>query len=219
MFNRRTLLAGAAAAGLPLAAISQSSGQPKKDSVTLAIALEPRAVLQASSYSEQPWSPQAAAQVAALRDLANQQLKQRLRGDASGVYRLRFDSELNRDTQRIESRLTFTCDPARVDELWALAQHTLAQLPEAVSATWVVQERGQLQRQEALRRDDAQTQRRRLVLSDRQWHDPRYLSSQAALPEAIRQAPLKALAARLFVADNQVQLRLLPTPAAAAQAL
>ena len=41
MFNRRTLLAGAAAAGLPLAAISQSSGQPKKDSVTLAIALEP----------------------------------------------------------------------------------------------------------------------------------------------------------------------------------
>ena len=41
MFNRRTLLAGAAAAGLPLAAISQSSAQPKKDSVTLAIALEP----------------------------------------------------------------------------------------------------------------------------------------------------------------------------------
>ena len=37
MFNRRTLLAGAAAAGLPLAAISQ----PRKDSVTLAIALEP----------------------------------------------------------------------------------------------------------------------------------------------------------------------------------
>lgn len=204
--------------GAPLQAqpARQLPGQRRAD---LAIALEPRAVLQASSYSEQPWSPQAAAQVAALRDLANQQLKQRLRGEASGVYRLSFDSELNRDTQRIESRLSFTCDPARVDELWALAQDTLAQLPQAVSGRWVEQERAELARQEKRRRDDAQTQRRRLVLSDRQWHDPRYLSTQAALPDALRPAPLKALAAELFKRDNQVQLRLLPTPAATAQAL
>lgn len=204
--------------GAPLQAqpARQLPGQRRAD---LAIALEPRAVLQASSYSEQPWSPQAAAQVAALRDLANQQLKQRLRGEASGVYRLSFDSELNRDTQRIESRLSFTCDPARVDELWALAQDTLAQLPQAVSGPWVEQERAELARQEKRRRDDAQTQRRRLVLSDRQWHDPRYLSTQAGLPEALRPAPLKALAATLFKRDNQVQLRLLPTPAATAQAL
>lgn len=199
----------------PQAALQQS-GQRRQD---LAIALEPRVVLQASSFSPQPWSPQAAARVASLRDLANLQLKQRLRGEASGVYRLKFDSELNADTQRIESSLTFTCDPQRVDELWAMAQDTLAQLGMAVNAEWVNSERNELRRQEILRRDDAQTQWRRLLLSERHWRDPRYLSSQAQLPDALQLDALKATAGRLFPRANQVQLRLLPTPDAEAQAL
>lgn len=204
--------------GLALApkAALQKAGQR---SDALAIALEPRAVFQASSFSEQPWSPQAAARVAALRDLANLRLKQRLRGEAAGVYRLKFDSELNADTGRIESRLSFTCDPARVDELWALAQDTLRQLPGAVTAEWTKAERAELARQESKRRDDPATQQRRLVLSERHWRDPRYLSSQARLPEGLTVPALKATAAQLFPAANQVNLRLLPTPAAKEQAL
>lgn len=193
--------------------------QPGQRSESLAIALEPRAVFQATSYSVQPWSPQAAAQVAALRDLASQQLKQRLRGEAAGVYRLKFESELNPDSGRIESRLSFTCDPARVDELWALAQDTLAKLPKAVSAEWVKSERAELARQEAKRRDDPQTLQRRLVLSERHWGDPRYLSTQSQLPDSLKAASLKSLAGQLFPRGNQVQQRLLPTPAAAEQAL
>lgn len=204
--------------GKPLAsrAVLQKPGQ-RSDS--LAIALEPRVVFQATSYSEQPWSPQAAARVAALRDLASQQLKQRLRGEAAGVYRLKFDSELNADSGRIESRLSFTCDPARVDELWALAQDTLASLPDAVSAEWAKGERAELSRQEAKRRDDPQTQQRRLVLSERHWGDPRYLTSQSQLPDSLKADALKSLAGQLFPRSNQVQQRLLPTPAAAEQAL
>ncbi len=193
--------------------------QPGQRSESLAIALEPRAVFQATSFSEQPWSPQAAARVAALRDLASLQLKQRLRGEAAGVYRLKFDSELNPDTGRIESRLSFTCDPARVDELWALAQDALDKLPGAVSAEWVKGERAELARQESKRRDDPTTQQRRLVLSERHWGDPRYLSSQAQLPEGLNAGALKAMAGQLFPRANQVQLRLLPTPAARDQAL
>ncbi|MHA6198523.1 M16 family metallopeptidase [Pseudomonas wadenswilerensis] len=192
---------------------------PGQRSESLAIALEPRAVFQASSYSELAWTPQAAARVAALRDLASQQLKQRLRGEAAGVYRLKFESELNPDTGRIESRLDFTCDPARVDELWALAQDTLANLPGAVDAAWVKGEKSELVRQERKRRDDPQTLQRRLLLSERHWGDPRYLSSQAQLPEGLTRDALKATAARLFPRANQVQLRLLPTPAAQEQAL
>lgn len=196
-----------------------ASQKPGRRSESLAIALEPRAVFQASSFSEQPWSPQAAARVAALRDLASLQLKQRLRGEAAGVYRLKFDSELNPDTGRIESRLSFTCDPARVDELWALAQDALDKLPGAVSAEWVKGERAELARQESKRRDDPATQQRRLVLSERHWGDPRYLSSQARLPEGLNSGALKAMAGQLFPRANQVQLRLLPSPAAQDQAL
>ena len=185
----------------------QLPGQRRQD---LAVALEPRVVLEASSFSEQPWSPEAAARVAALRELANRQLKQRLRGEASGVYRLRFESELNPDTQRIESQLSFTCDPQRAEELWALAQHTLAQLERSVDATWVAGERAELRRQEQKRLADPTTQWRRLLLSERQWQDPRYLSRQTALPDGLRIEALKPLASQLFPASNQVLLRVLP---------
>jgi zinc protease len=185
----------------------QQPGQRRAD---LAVALEPRVVLEASSFSAHPWSPEAAARVAALRELANQQLKQRLRGEASGVYRLRFDSELNPDTQRIESQLSFTCDPQRAEELWALAQKTLAQLDQSVDAKWVAGERVELRRQEKKRLLDPTTQWRRLVLSEHHWQDPRYLSRQAALPDGLRIELLKPLASQLFPAHNQVLLRVLP---------
>lgn len=191
----------------PTQAALQRPGQRQRD---IAVALEPRVVLQASSFSAHPWTPEAAARVAALRDLANQHLKQRLRGEASGVYRLRFDSELNPDTQRIESQLSFTCDPQRADELWALAQQTLAQLDRSVDAKWVTEARNALRRQEKTRLTDPATQWRRLLLSERQWHDPRYLSRQARLSEGLRIEALKPLAGQLFPVDNQVLLRVLP---------
>lgn len=191
----------------PTRAALQTPGQRSKD---IAVALEPRVVLEASSFSTHPWSPEAAARVAALRELANQQLKQRLRGEAAGVYRLRFDSELNPDTQRIESQLSFTCDPQRAEELWTLAQTTLAQLGRAVDAQWVASERAELRRQEKTRLSDPATQWRRLLLSEHQWQDPRYLSSQVRLPEGMRIDLLKPLAGQLFPAANQVLLRVLP---------
>lgn len=197
-------------------AVVQQPGQRQAD---VAVALEPRAVLEASSFSEQAWSPEAAVQVAALRDLANQQLKHHLRGEASGVYRITFDSELNPDSQRIESRLRFTCDPARSDELWALAQQTLAQLNKAVNAKWVTEAHADLRRQERKRLNDPETQWRRLLLSDRHWGDPRYLTTQTTLPDALRIESLKSLAKALFPPRNQVLLRVLPNDDEKAQAL
>ncbi|MFA7891488.1 M16 family metallopeptidase [Pseudomonas putida] len=197
----------------PQAAIQQP-GQRRSD---LAIAPEPRAVLQASSFQPQAWQPQAALRIALLRELANKQLKHQLRGEASGVYRLSFDAHLDPDSQRIESTLSFTCDPARVDELWALAQQTLARL--SVDEQWLQSQRRELVRQEAKRREDPRTQFKRLILSERYWQDPRYLSEQSKLPEALTMPAMQQLARQLFPAANQVQLRLLPAPAALEQAL
>ncbi|MNP12596.1 hypothetical protein D3C76_1048360 [compost metagenome] len=98
-----------------------------------------------------------------------------------------------------------------------MAQNTLASLQP--DAKWVVAERRELLRQESKRREDPQTQFKRLVLSDRRWHDPRYLQTQAQLPEALTLPELQQQARQLFPRGNQVQLRLLPSAAALEQAL
>ncbi|MCD5987529.1 insulinase family protein [Pseudomonas sp. CDFA 553] len=200
-------------AGIPrgTALVAQSTGQaPGKRRTDLAIAIEPRATLQAQSFTEQPWTPAQAARVAALREMARSHLKDALRRDAAGIYQLTFDSQLNPASQRIESKLVFSTDPARVEELWQLARKTLAALPASVTEANIVSLRVTLRKQEAERRKDPATQLQRLILSERQWGDPRYLSEQHQLVEAIQIAPMKTLAGRLVNSENLTQLRLLP---------
>ncbi|MFJ4142812.1 insulinase family protein [Pseudomonas sp. NPDC089734] len=187
----------------------QRSGQHTQE---LAIGIEPRAMLYAFSYHPRAWTPEDAARVSTLKDIALKALKEQLRGEASGVYRLTFDSMLNQQTQRIESRLNFSSDPARVEELWQLARSTLATLPKTISEKDILAARKTLIHQEKLRRDDPQTQMRRLILSDRYWGDPRYLSQQQQLTQALTVPALKRLAGELFDPQNLVQLRLLPVP-------
>lgn len=189
-----------------------SPRQPGQRQATLTIAREPRASLYGGSFQAYPWSPADAARVAALREIANTQLKQRLRGEAGGIYSLTFDSELSPEHQRIDSELRFSSDPQRADELWQLARQTLASLPEAIDDARVATMRRELQRQEAQRRKDPGTQLHRLILSERAWHDPRYLSQQHQLPSALEPAALKRLARQLFPPANQVRLLIMPLP-------
>lgn len=184
--------------------------QPGQRQATLAIAREPRASLYAGSFQPHPWSPADAARVAALREIANGLLKRRLRGEAAGVYSLQFDSELSPEHQRIDSELRFSSDPQRADELWQLARRTLSSLPDAIDEKHVAALRQELTRQEALRREDPGIQLHRLILSERAWHDPRYLSEQHRLPAALEPAALKRLARQLFPKGNQVRLQVLP---------
>ena len=184
--------------------------QPGRRQASLAIAIEPRASLYASSFQPHAWSPADAARVAALREIANDLLKQRLRGDATGIYRLRFDSELSPEHQRIDSELHFSSSPQRADELWQIARETLATLPDAVTEQRVTALRQELQRKEKARRQDPATQLHRLILSERAWGDPRYLSEQDELPAALQPAAMKRLANQLFPRKNQVRLQVLP---------
>ncbi|MEE4370993.1 insulinase family protein [Pseudomonas alliivorans] len=181
---------------------------------SLAIGIEPRAMLQVTTFKPHPWTPEDAARISALQEIASAALKRQLRGEASGVYRLSFDSTLNQQSQRIESRLSFSSDPARVEELWQLASRTLSSLPVTVSEKDAATARSRLRQQERLRQDDPQTQLRRLILSERHWGDPRYLTEQARLPDALTVKALKRMAGELFNDRNQVQLRLLPAPEA-----
>lgn len=199
--------------GEPLASTA-SPRRPGQRKATLAIAREPRASLYAGSFQPYPWSPADAARVAALREIANGLLKRRLRGEAAGIYSLKFDSELSPEHQRIDSELRFSSDPQRADELWQLARQTLSALPDVIDEKHVAPLRRELTRQEALRREDPTTQLHRLMLSERAWRDPRYLSEQHRLPAALEPAALKRLARQLFPESNEVHLQVLPVQGA-----
>ena len=184
--------------------------QPGARQTRLANSIEPRASLKVYGYAEHPWSPADAVRVASLRQLASDALKARLRAEARGLYQLTFDSELNPATNRLESRLLFTCDPQRIDELWQEAEAVLAELPAHIDAQRIAQLRAKLRRDEQARLRDGATQLRRLMLSDQRWGDPRYLSSQQDLPDALQVDALRELAGHLLPADNRVRLDVMP---------
>ncbi|THF67555.1 insulinase family protein [Pseudothauera nasutitermitis] len=203
-------------AGIPRGTVPRMKADERlagRREASLAGALEPRTSLQAVSFAEQPWTPEDAVHVAMLRELAREALKARLRGEAAGVYRLDFDAELSPDEQRILSELRFVSAPQRFEELWALAQETLAELPASLDESRLAPLRERLRRQEAERLRDPATQFHRLVLSDRAWGDPRYLARQAHLADALQLAPMRTLAQRLFSADNRAVLKVLPQAA------
>lgn len=180
----------------------------------LAASIEPRANLQVFSFAELPWTPEDAVRVAQLRRIASDALKQRLRAEARGLYNLSFDSELNADSGRLESQLLFSCDPERLDELWQQAQAVLRELPGQLDEAQLARLRKELAKQEKQRQVDNASQLHRLVLSDRRWGDPRYLSSQKQLPDALELQAMKRLAALLLTRENQARLALLPRPSA-----
>ncbi len=186
---------------LPLAGTRES---------TVALNIEPRSEVRAWSYTEQPWTPQAAVEVSIARNLANKYLKNRLRDEALGIYRMRLDSELADKAQRIETEISFTASPERGHELWQRAEQVLANLPQRITADDIEQQRQQFIRAEQGRGNDFTTQQRRLILSDRHYGDPRYLSDVAHLAQAVTLDGVRAMASKLLNPANRVLLLSLP---------
>lgn len=184
---------------------------------TVALNIEPRSDVRAWSYTEQPWTPQVAVQVSIARNLANKYLKNSLRDEALGIYRMRLDSELADKAQRIETEISFTASPERGRELWQRAEQVLANLPQLITAEDVEQQRQQFIRAEQGRHNDFTTQQRRLILSDRHYGDPRYLSEVANLAQAVTLEGVRAMAGKLLNPANRVLLLSLPREGAETQ--
>lgn len=170
----------------------------------VAVNIEPRAEVKAWSFTPVSWSPQAAVQVSIARNLANQALKNSLRDDALGIYRLQMNSELSDLHQRIETEVTFTSSPQRAQELWQRAEQVLAQLPEQITQQQVDEQKHLFIRAENARKQDITTLQRRLELSYRHFDDPRYLSDVAQLADSITLAGVREAAGHLLSADNRV---------------
>ncbi|KAA9002529.1 insulinase family protein [Affinibrenneria salicis] len=178
-----------------------------------AISIEPRADIRAWSFTPWRWTPHSAVQVSVAASLANKYLKNSLRDDELGIYRMQVNSLLDTSKQRIETEVTFTSAPHRAQALWQRAEQIFTSLPQQITGQDIEGQKQQFIRAEQRRRQDILTQQHRLMLSYQQYGDPRYLSEQAHLAEAITLEGVRAMAARLFNPDNRVLYITLPQEA------
>lgn len=177
---------------------------------TSAINIEPRAEIRAWSFSPMQWSPEEAVKVSIARNLAEKYLKNTLRDQEQGIYRMKINSTLNDQNQRIETDVSYTTSSDRVNELWEKTQVTLKQLPQLISDEDVLQQRQNFERNEKARVQDIYTLQKRLLLSYEHYGDARYLSSVDHLSTAITTSQIRDMAARLLNTDNQVLYITLP---------
>ena len=195
-----------------LAAIPRRKAEAAADILPPAGAKEERAPVGAEqgrsdvavwSFAQTEWSPETAAAVSLLHQLAYEQLKAELRDKELGVYSLKFDSTLNPDTGRVESSLRFTTTPERAEKLWKLAEQVLQKLPETVSEPYAAQARKRLAEAEKGRLKQPETLLNRLVLSETHYGDARYPAEMARLPERITRAKLQQAAKLMWQPQNR----------------
>ena len=142
------------------------------------------------------------------RNLMNQHLKTVLRDDARGIYNMRFNSELNDQSSRVETEIRFTTSPERARELARLAtsaMKTLTITDDAVQA-----QRVQFRRSEEGREQDLLTLQRRLILSYAHFNSPAYLSGLNTLAEAITPDAVRKAAQLLSDTPNEAVYIALP---------
>ena len=194
----------------PMVAVTPELPRSGQFDTRVAINIEPRAEVKGWSFTPQPWSAQSAVQVSIARNLALQALKNSLRDDALGIYRLQMNSELSGTHQRIETDISFTSDPQRSQELWQRAEQVFAQLPSQITQQQVDEQKKQFIRQERTREQDINTLQRRLQLSYHHFADPRYLSEVATLADSITLQDVRDAAAQLYNPENRVLYISLP---------
>lgn len=174
---------------------------PPSNTVKFAHHPEQRADIKLWTRTPHTWQGADAMLVNLLQNIASEKLKTALRDETLGVYRLSFKSTLNIDTTNIESEIHFTTDPNRADEMLALAQKTLTNLPHLITENDVAKAKATFIAQESSRQNDPHTHLNRLVLSHKQ-DNLAYLTQIQALPTHITLANLKRMASQLYNKDS-----------------
>lgn len=154
-------------------------------------------------FTPHQWQGKEAVAVSLLRHIVANKLKLALRDQQLSVYSLRFTSSLNPETQRIESELSFTANPAMTDKLVEQAKAVLKALPNQISQEEIQVAKAQFMKEESERLKSPNTWLNRLILSEEQFGEPRYLTDMQRLEEAISFEKMKEIAGKIYHADNQ----------------
>jgi zinc protease len=200
-------LANTYLANLPrtsIAAPSPTLPAPGVRNEVSAMNLEPRSDIKLWMFTPKQWSPADAVRISIAKQLASQALKTRLRDEQQGIYRMQLDSMLNTKTNLVETEITFGSDPERSQHLLSEAIATLIALPEQITAEQVDAAKKQFIRAEQSRAQTIETVFSRLILSDRHYGNPQYLSEAAHLADAISLEDIREATRLLYNANNQV---------------
>lgn len=176
----------------------------------LAIGTEPQASVRAQGSQALDWTPERAIGAAVLSRVIHRALRTELRDKESGVYRLNFEMTLDPHTNRLNSELHYTADPARIKALWARTREVLASLPAHLDPQVLQQELRRMQQQEQARQGDPDTRFQRLQLSLQVWDDARYIEQSKALGSALAADKLEPLIKALDLNRDQCSVMLLP---------
>ncbi|MDG6895218.1 M16 family metallopeptidase [Volucribacter amazonae] len=132
-----------------------------------------------------PWQGKEAMLVSLIQQIASDKLKLTLRDQQLGIYSLSFTSKLNPQTQQIESELKFTASPENSEKLIKQAEQVLQQLANTITEQDIEQVKTLFQQQESNRLKQINTWLTRLILSEQQYADPRYLTEMQQLTDFI----------------------------------
>lgn len=181
---------------------SRPSQTPQgRDIQHFAYHIEPKHDVQMWLNIPHQWQGHDAMLISFLKHIASQKLKNVLRDEQLGIYRLNFESTLNPETNQIESELKFTTAPNKSQQMVALAEQVLADLPQLIQEQDVRNAKAQFLQQEQARLQRPETWLNRLILSDQHYGDSRYLKEMLTMAEHIQLDKLRALAKKMYHAD------------------
>lgn len=182
--------------------------QPASTKTVKHIYHDNKATVTVKSQTPMQWSPEASFEISALNPIAQRALKNRLRHQLGGVYRMNFEMSLNKDNQ-VESTLSFTTDPLRVDELIAAATEVLNHLDRQIEQENIELIKDDIEFAEQVRLQTPNTWLRRLQLSFERYQSPEYLTRMLSLDENISKASLTQWADKIFpqpVSQTRIEL-------------
>lgn len=179
--------------------LNEQQGRAKQQ---IALNLAPRDDVKIWFSTEHSWRGQDALMVGLIRHIATNKLKLALRDQALGVYSLRFDSQLNRESGRIESELSFVANPEFTEQLIALSEKVLADLPLVIQEEDIQAAKAQFIPQEKARLALPQTWLNRLILSFEQYGNPDYLTEMQQLANSINLEQARMISSKLYQPDN-----------------
>ncbi|RBP83169.1 M16 family metallopeptidase [Marinomonas rhizomae] len=172
--------------------------------VDVSLNTEPKAEYRLYAYDSVEWTPEAALQLTYLGERLETKLKQRLRSEVQGVYSVRVDLELNKDTDRAELKIQYSSSPARLDDLARMTEMVLLELSSMVTEEWTNDVYEAFIDVEKSRLNNAfdATLVHRIELSEVYFGDTSYLHNMEKLTSALTLNKLKLMAERLTFKDR-----------------
>lgn len=178
--------------------IQQTSHKIGREILSLPSHQENKYDVQMWFSSPHRWQTQDAMLVSLLQSIASQKLKQVLRDEQLGVYRLQFESRLNPDTHYIESELKFTTSAEKLQQMIEHSEQILAKLPTLIDESDVIYAQKIFQQQEQERLKSAETWLNRLILSHQHDDDGCYLQLMSSMKQSITREQLQTIAQKLY---------------------